>query len=526
MAYTIQAQPVLQVNTQAVYYKWLVAGTVLLAGATQTFAGNSINLAIPHIMAAFGTDLATTQWVATGFLIARTLMVPVLGWLGGFLGNRTLFVAIMVGFVLTSIGCGLATDLSLLILCRLAQGLVLGPIEGLTAVLMVQAFPPHQRGMAIGLRSIGWSAGQIISFTVGGYCLEQISWRMLFFLGVPSGILAAILGLLLLPQEREYSGSPVDYPGLLALGLFLVPLILGISLARRDDTELSTLLLLGLAALMGGVLFITRELLAQFPAVNVRLFCVPAFRWLSCTSCLNMLGLFGAQFMIPIFLQQVMGYTALQAGLVIVPALLIAAVGGTLAGRLSDLISPRLMVLAALCLLTGVFQLFATVSALTTGGTLVVYIILYRVCLFSIQTPVTSLNVQILGPEQIRMGQGLLGTVRNIGAALGVTVSSVIFERRRTYHQLLAYTDANSASADYLPTVQAVARALHDAGIIEAEIPTMTLRTLRQQIDTEALAAGFRDSFFMISFFFLLAMVPLLGVRALRERPQALRTTS
>ena len=145
MAYTTRVPAVFQVNPQAAYYKWLVTGTLLLAGGTQTFAGNSINLAIPHIMAAFGTDLATTQWVATSFLIARTLMVPVLGWLGGFLGNRNLFVAIMVGFVLTSIGCGLATNLPVLVLCRLAQGLVLGPIAGLTAVVLVQAFPPHHQ---------------------------------------------------------------------------------------------------------------------------------------------------------------------------------------------------------------------------------------------------------------------------------------------------------------------------------------------------------------------------------------------
>lgn len=155
MADAIFPQPVVWRLSQTPSYKWLVAGTVLLAGATQTFAGNSVNLAIPRMMAAFGTDLATAQWVATTFLIARTLMVPVLGWLGGFLGQRNLFVAIMVGFVLTSMGCGLAVDIHMLILCRLAQGLVLGPIEGLTAVLMIEAFPPEQRGMAIGLRSIG-----------------------------------------------------------------------------------------------------------------------------------------------------------------------------------------------------------------------------------------------------------------------------------------------------------------------------------------------------------------------------------
>jgi DHA2 family multidrug resistance protein len=190
------------------------------------------------------------------------------------------------------------------------------------------------------------------------------------------------------------------------------------------------------------------------------------------------------------------------------------------AGRLSDVMSPRFMVLLALLILTGVFQLLSTVSTLTTSGVLVGYIILYRVCLFSIETPMTSLNVQILGPDQIRMGQGLLGTVRNIGAAVGVTITSVIFERRRTAYQLLSYAAYDSTSVEHLPTVQAIEHVLRGAGIGETEIPPMALRTLQQQIDLEALATGFRDSFFLISFCFLLAMVPLVGVGLQRTRQQ------
>jgi hypothetical protein len=132
----------------------------------------------------------------------------------------------------------------------------------------------------------------------------------------------------------------------------------------------------------------------------------------------------------------------------------------------------------------------------------------------------TSLNVQILAPEQIRMGQGLLGTVRNIGAALGVTVTSVIFEHRRITYQLLSYAAYDSASVEHLPTTQAIEQVLRDAGVGETELPTMALRTLQQQIDLEALATGFRDSFFIISFCFLLAMVPLIGVVAKRARQQ------
>jgi DHA2 family multidrug resistance protein len=515
---TAQPQPILHVDTRTTTYRWLVAGTVLLAGATQTFGGNSVNLAIPHMMAAFGTDLATTQWVATGFLITRTLIVPILGWLGGFVGNRNLLIGTMIGFIISSIGCGLAVNIPMLVIFRLLQGLVIGPIEGLTVVILVNAFPPRQRGLAIGLRTIGWSAGQIVSFTLGGYFIEQISWRMVFFIGIPSGVLTALLALLLLPQEREYRGIPVDYAGLLALSLFLVPLLLSISFARRDDTETSTLLILGAIALAGGTLFILRELVARFPAVNLRLFRSSAFSLLSGAAFLNTLGLFGAQFMIPIFLQQVMGYTPLQAGLIIVPALLVSAVGGTLSGRLTDVISPRLMILCGFLALTVVFRLFSSVTALTTSGVLVGYIILYRVCLFSINTPITALNVRILETDQVRMGQGLLGMVRNIGAALGVTLTSVIFERRRVYHQILAYNAYDVSAPQHIDASREIALSLHNSGIDTTDIGAMTLRTIRRQMDTEAVAAGFRDSFFTIGFCFLLAMLPMLFISSRRTR--------
>jgi MFS family permease len=268
------------VDTQTTYYKWFVAGTVLLAGATQTFAGNSVNLAIPRIMAAFGTDLTTTQWVTTSFLITRTLMVPILGWLGGFLGNRNLFICSMLGFVVASIGCGVAVNIPMLIAFRLMQGLVLGPLEGLTVILLINTFPPHQRGLAIGMRTIGWSTGQIVSFTIGGYLLEEVSWRM----------------------------------------------------------------------------------------------------------------------------------------------------------------------------------------------------------------------------------------VRNIGASLGVTVSSVIFESFRLRHQLQAYTGYDPASPEHRALFSEITQSLRAAGINESDVGTMALRVIRQQMSVEAVTASFRDTFFAISFCFLLAMIPMFFV--------------
>lgn len=514
-----QASTFLGLDTQSPHYKWMVAGTILLAEGTGTFAGNSVNLAIPRLMAAFGTDLAATQWVTTGFLITRTLVIPVLGWLGLVLGNRNLFVALMLGFVVCSIGCGLATGLPMLVGFRLLQGLFIGPIEGLTAVILVQIFPPEQRGLALGLRTIGWSAGHITSFTLGGYFLEEVSWRLVFLMGVPTGILSALLGLLVLQQQRDYRGEPVDYPGLLALAAFLIPLLLVISWGRDDTTALSTLILLSACALLGGGLFIVRELLALYPAVNLRLFRLPAFCFICCTAVLNSMGLFGAQFMVPIFLQQVMGFTPLQAGLLLVPALIISGLSGVVSGRLSDTMSPPLVIIAGSLVLMWVFYGFSSFTALTTAGVLVGYIILYRVCMFGIFIPLTALNVEILGPEQVRMGQGLLGVVRNIGASLGVTVTSVLFERSRVSHQLYAYDTYDAGSAEHTHLLSDLKHVLQQSGMIGGDADQAALSTIKRHMDIEAIAAAFRDSFFLLGGLFLLASIPMVFILSWRSGP-------
>jgi EmrB/QacA subfamily drug resistance transporter len=525
MATHSQPTTVLQLDTQAAHYKWLVASIVLVAGATQSSASTSVNLVIPRLMAAFGTDLATTQWVATGFLLTRTLVMPLLGWLGGILGNRNLFVGIMAGYVVTTIGCGLSTSLSMLVGFRLLQGLVMGTMDGLTTVILVGVFPPHQRGMALGLRAIGWAAGQIVFFALGGYLIEQVSWRLVFFLGVPAGIAAVVFGMLVLPQQRDYQGEPVDYLGLLALGGFLVPFLLAISFGRDSNTEASTLILLGLGALVGGGLFFLRELLAHFPAVNLRLFWRSSFRLICTTAFLNNMGLFGSLFMVPIFLQQVIGLTPLQTGLVMVPGLIVSALTGVVTGRACDLLPTPLVVIIMMLALSLIFYAFSSVTPLTAMAVIVGYIILHRICMMGCITPVAMLTVQTLEGDQVRMGQGLLGVVRSIGASLGVTVTSVFFERRRVVHQLSAYHTYDSASPAHHDTLREVKLFLHQAGMVGPTADGAALRTIRRQMDIEAIAAGFRDSFLFICLCFLLASIPMFyllsrGQKACSHQPE------
>ena len=506
----VRLRTILPLDRQTPRYKWLVASIILLACATQIFAGTSLNIAIPRLMVTFGTDLASTQWVATGFLVARTLVIPLLGWLGNLLGHRTLFVATMVGFVFTSVGCGLSTSLPMLIGFRVLQGAVIGPMEGLTAVILVQVFPPQQRGLALGLRSIGWALGELLFYTLGGYLFEHISWRLLFFLGIPSGIATIVLGFLVLPKQSEVRDPTVDYPGLLLLGGFLVPLLLVISFGRNSETSVSTLVMLGLGACVGGGLFVARELLAASPAVNLRLFRHPTFSLLCCCGFFNSMGLFGGLFMVPIFVQQVMGLTPLQAGLILLPALPFSMLSGLVTGRLSDRFPPPLVALAGLLAMTAVSQAFASLTAFTTITLLVGYMILYRAFMDTVGIPTTALTVSMLAPEQVPMGQGLVGVTRSIGASFGITVTSVFFERRYTWHQHQAYAHYDHASPLHEAFLHDLRLSLHSAGVESTSVEYEVLKAIHQHMDTEAIAVSFQESFLFICLCFLLALIPML----------------
>jgi hypothetical protein len=214
--------------------------------------------------------------------------------------------------------------------------------------------------------------------------------------------------------------------------------------------------------------------------------------------------------MVPIFLQQVMGFTPLQAGLILLPAIPISGLSGLATGRLTDLVSPPLVALGGLLAMTVIFQAFASVTALTTVTALVGYMILSRAFMDSVGIPITSLTVQTLAADQVRMGQGLLGVVRSIGSSLGVTVTSVFFERRRALHQSLGYATYDSASSTHETALHDLRLSLHEAGVLGPEASQTALGTLRQQLDIEAIATSFQESFLLICLCFLIAMGPML----------------
>jgi MFS transporter, DHA2 family, multidrug resistance protein len=209
--------------------KWWIAGAILSGQLTVSFGMFAVVVALPKIMTSFGADLNAIQWVMTGYLIARAVPMPALGWLTSLLGKRNLYILGVVGATVCTTLCGLAWSIESLIFFRVLQGALGAPAMGIGVVLLYEAFPANQRGMAMGLILLVGSLGPTIGPSLGGYLVQEISWRAIFFLALPSGFACILLTLAIVPSDAPVGGKTIDIPGLLTMTVFLVTLLLALA---------------------------------------------------------------------------------------------------------------------------------------------------------------------------------------------------------------------------------------------------------------------------------------------------------
>src|SRR5882672_7293112 len=252
--------------------KWYIAITILPGQLTIAFGMFGVVVALPNIIVAFGTDVQTVQWVMTGYLVARVIPMPAMGWLVSRLGQRNLYVLGVLGTTVSTVLCGLAWSVESLIVFRVVQGVVGASVMTIGMVMLYEAFPPEQRGLAMGLFIMVASLGPTLGQSVGGYLVEQCSWRAIFFLALPSGVLGTVLPLLRLPRDAPVTEKTIDVLGLCTMTVFLVAFLLALSQGQHHGW--ASRYILGLLAISGVslLLFLVTEWRVAHPVVHLRLY--------------------------------------------------------------------------------------------------------------------------------------------------------------------------------------------------------------------------------------------------------------
>lgn len=399
------------------------------------------NVSIPHIAGNLGISLDQGAWVITSYAVAEAVCVPLTGWLSQRVGVVKLFVAAMFGFGLFSLLCGLSISLSMLILCRVGQGLCGAPLMPMSQTLMLRVFPPDKRATAAGIWAMTTLLGPAMGPIIGGAISDNFSWHWIFLINVPiAAACTAAAHFLLKPVETPTKKLPIDKIGMLLLLFWIGCLQLMLDLGRdRDWFADPFIFLLAVLALIGFIVFVIWELTEEHPAVDLRI-----FRYRGFTAGVFALALtFGSYFasivMIPQWLQTSLGYTARDAGLITALTAMTSITTAPLAARMMTKVDPRIMISASVSWL-GLMTLVRT--GWTTGAdfwTLAMPQIAQGFAMPFFIVPLTVVSLNALRPDETASGAGLQNFVRTMATAVSTALALTVWgDAQRTSHSELA----------------------------------------------------------------------------------------
>jgi EmrB/QacA subfamily drug resistance transporter len=454
-----------------------------------------VNVALPTLGRVFTADLSLLQWVITAYMLAQAAVIPLSGWLSDRFGAKRLYLTSLVLFTIGSALCGLAASAEMLVAMRIVQGLGGGMMMPVGMSVLYRLTPPERRGAIMGMFGVPVLVAPALGPVLSGYFLEYADWRLIFLINVPVGALALVTGLRSLPSL----GAPRPAGSLDAIGAVLGPLAFaalsfGISESTHAGwTGATTLggISLGLLAL---ALFIWRQLSAEHPLLELRVFRSRDFTLAILTQWVGFGAMFGTFFLVPLFLQQVMAYGSFHTGLFTLPQAIASGLVMPLGGRLFDKIGARPPVLVGLALVTASMWLMAGLSGTTTGEDLRLPLVLMGAGMGSMMM---SLNTHLLNSaprELISRVTSLTGALQNVVGSLAIATFSTVLQSRLPVHLAAA-----AASGQTGPAAQANAAAqafgdVYRVAMVAALLAWGLAWTLRRQPAPAAPPPGVRQA--------------------------------
>ena len=492
-------------------HKWLVAITVLTGAIMAVLDSSIVNVALPDMSGTLGATLSEITWVVTGYLLANVLIMPIIGLMSAHFGRKRFYITSVVMFTAASVACGMAHTLSMMVVFRLVQGIGGGVLITVSQAILRETFPPEEQGVAMGLYGMGVVLAPAFGPTLGGYLTDHYTWPWVFFINIPVGIVCVFLASRFIhdpPYLAQEKGS-FDIPGLALMTVGLGALQLMLEKGQEKDWFESTLIVgLAITAAVGLLAFVWRELRAREPAVDLRLLKNGPLASATALGGVLGMGLFGSLFILPIFFQRLLGFSAMEAGMALMPRSLAMAVVMPISGRLYNRLGPRILVTSGL--VVSAFSFFQFTRLTTDTGTwdLVMPQIWQGVGFGLIFVALSTAALSTVERPKMTAAAGLYNVVRQIFGSVGIALAATQISTATTrYHSMLA--------EHVTPYAEATRRWLESAGgtlhgvIPDAGQPTLrALQLLDASVLRQATVLAYNHAFLLISVTFL-AAVPL-----------------
>jgi len=482
---------------------WIVAVAVMFSTFMEVLDTTVVNVSLPHIAGSMSATIDEATWVLTSYLVANAIILPITGWLASRFGRKNLLMASVVGFTISSFMCGLAPNLTMLIIFRIMQGASGGCLQPLSQAVLLEAFPPDQRGKAMGFWGLGIVVAPVLGPVLGGWLTDNYSWRWVFYINVPIGIITIVMTRLFIfdPPYLSRARTGIDYWGIGMLAVWIGALQVVLDKGQQDDWFSSTFI--RWCIFVAGVClvaFLIRELVTANPVVNLHVFRNRTFS--AGVFLMTTLGfvLYGSLVLLPVWLQTLMGYPSLQAGIALAPRGLGSMLGMPLIGALISKVDPRKMLVAGLTV--GAFTLFKFSRLNLDAGYWDFFWpqFIQGLGLAMLFVPLTTITMSQIPRQAMGNATSLFNLMRNLGGSIGIAMVTTIDSR---FTQKFVNRLGENITP-YNPPAARLMDQLHGAGI-EPRV------ALFGMVERHASMLAFIETFYILALVFL-GMIPLILV--------------
>ncbi|MDL0432721.1 MDR family MFS transporter [Marinobacter sp. TBZ242] len=410
-------------------WRWLAVATVMLGTMATVLSATVVNVALHDIMLEFGIRQGQVHWLATGFIAAMTTTMLASSWLLDHFGVRKTLATAMFLFTLISLLGGFAATPQQLIAARIGQGAMAGLMQPMGMYLVFRIFPRNRRGQAMGIYGMGVILAPALGPVLGGFLVDQLDWRFVMFAPVPVTLAGVFMAWRFLPlpvsQPAPYR---FDLPGLVLLGATIGLSLDTLNRLQQFSGQQGRIMAEGAVALCLLALFVVRERKTRHPLVNIGLLRNPSFVYANLGAMALGLALFGSTYLVPLFVQSSLGFSATQAGLLMLPAGIVLGITFPLAGRLADRLSARKLVIFGISLFATSAILFALSDLELAFGWLALWTVLGRIGIGFMLPALSTGALNPLAPEQLGAGSSTINFTRQLGGAFGVNIVALTIE--------------------------------------------------------------------------------------------------
>lgn len=492
----------------------IITVTAVFCALLEIIDTTIVNVALNSMRGSLGATLSEISWVITAYSLANVIVIPLTSWLSQQFGRRNYFAASIIIFTVCSFLCGNATSIGELIVFRFIQGMGGGALLVTSQTIITESWPPEKRAMAQAIYVLGIIVGPTLGPPLGGYIVDNFSWPFIFYINIPVGIIATLLTIQYVRSptyDQKRLASEVDWAGIILLTIGISSLQYVLEKGQEDDWFNSKLIIgLCVSAFLGLYLFVWRELQAKYPAVNLSVLSNGNLRMGVMLSFVMGFGTFGSTFIIPLFTQSLLGWTAQQAGVLQLPStLFVAMMMPTVAIMIQKGIPQKYLIATGM----GIFFIFCTLCYKiivpdTSSGDFFWPLMVRGLGLGLLSVPVSTMSLSTLKGQQIGQGAAFTGMMRQLGGSFGVALISTFLSRSTSVHRvsLVSHLDVNNLNVQN--RVAQMAAGMRHTGVDSTTARNMTYQLLDGAVNKQATLLSYMDVFLWVGILFL-ACVPL-----------------